>query len=73
MSAIYQIDIETVKIPGQRKRFTWIVTQDAVVVEMGDSFYFFNAKRAARRAADRNAGGRSSSELHYTEDYDASA
>ena len=69
----YQIEIEVVKIPGQRKRYTWITTLDAIVIETGDSFYIFNAKRAARRAADRHAGGRSESELHFTEDYDPTA
>jgi hypothetical protein len=69
----YQIDIDTVKIPGQRKRYTWIVSKDTELIETGDSFYIFNAKRAARRAADRHAGGRSTSELHYTEDYDPTA
>lgn len=70
---IYQIDIETVKIPGQRLRYTWVVAKDSILIGTGDSFYFFNAKRAARRAADRHAGGRSHSELHYTEDYDPTA
>lgn len=69
----YQIDIEKVIIPGQREKFTWIVAQDSTLIETGDSFYFFNAKRAARRAAQRHAGGRSTNELHYTEDYDPTA
>jgi hypothetical protein len=71
---MYQIDIELVKIPGQRKKYMWVTSLDGDIIEIGDSFYIFNAKRAARRAADRHAQGIDvESGLHYTEDYDPTA
>lgn len=69
----YQIDIDLVKIPGQRRKYMWTVYKAGILVESGDSYYVFNAKRAARRAADRDAGRVGESELHYTEDYDPTA
>lgn len=70
---MYQINIYTVKIPGQRKRYTWTASIDSYIIDNGDSFYIFNAKRAARRACNRHAAGVGSDSLHYTEDYDPTA
>lgn len=54
----YRMVIEKVEIPGQRPRYCWtLYDEENRWVLSGDTYFKWNAKRAARRAASRHHNG----------------
>lgn len=58
MTSSYELWVDKVKTPGMRATYTWKVFLDGILLTGGDSYYKWNAQRAAKRAAKRHAQGR---------------